>query len=113
MLLDSFQRYNSLLKNIDWLCLPTQNFKDNCPFIYTIRVLSGRRNELRTYLANLSIDTGIHWQPGHKFQYFKNIKNNHLEITEKISEQIMTLPLHTNMKSEEIDYITNCIKEFK
>ena len=110
---DSFKRYNSLLKKIDWLYLPTQNFKDNCPFIYTIRILNGRRNELRTYLANLSIDTGIHWQPGHKFQYFKKIKNNHLEITEKISEQIMTLPLHTDMKSEEIDYITKCIKGFK
>ena len=110
---DSFKRYNSSLKNIDWLHLPSQNFKDNCPFIYTIRILNGRRNELRAFLADLSIDTGIHWQPGHKFQYFKNIKNNHLQITEKISEQIMTLPLHTNMKSEEIDYITQCIKEFK
>ena len=92
---------------------PIQNFKDNCPFIYTIRILNGRRNELRTFLADLSIDTGIHWQPGHKFKYFKNSKNSDLKVTEKISEQIITLPLHSDMKNDDVDYIINCIKKFK
>ena len=109
---NSFKRYNFGLKNIDWLMTPNDNIVNQCPFIYTIRVKNGKRNDLRSYLTNLSIDTGIHWQPGHKFQYFQNERKNDLKITEKISDQIITLPLHTNMKYEEIDYIVKSIKEF-
>ena len=36
-----------------------------------------------------------------------------LKVTEKISEQIITLPLHSNMKNEDVDYIISCIKKFK
>ena len=72
--------------------------------MYTARVLNGRRDELRSYLSNKLIDTGIHWQPGHKFKYFKHSQNNDLKVTEKISEQIITLPLHSNMKNDDIDY---------
>ena len=50
---------------------------------------------------------------GHKFKYFKHSQNNDLKVTEKISEQIITLPLHSNMKNDDIDYIINCIKKFK
>ena len=42
-----------------------------------------------------------------------NSKNNDLEVTEKISEQIITLPLHSNMKNDDVDYIISCIKKFK
>tara|TARA_B100000927_G_C16464774_1_gene469253 strand:- start:1301 stop:2464 length:1164 start_codon:yes stop_codon:yes gene_type:complete len=110
---DSFLQYNLGLKNISWLSTPEENIKNKCPFIYTIRVLNGRRNELRTYLSNLAIDTGIHWQPGHKFKYFQNERKHNLQITEKISEQILTLPFHTYMEAEDIDYIIKCIKEFR
>ena len=110
---ESCERYNYGLRNIDWLSLPIADFKNICPFLYTVRVLNGRRDELRSYLSNLFIDTGIHWQPGHKFKYFKNSKISDLKVTEKISEQIITLPLHSNMKNDDIDYIINCIKKFK
>ena len=58
--------------------------KNICPFLYTLRVLNRRRDELRSYLSNLLVDTGIHWQPGNKFKYFKNSKNSDLKVTEKI-----------------------------
>ena len=35
-----------------------------------------------------------------------------LPITEKISEQALTLPMYPNMDSEEMNYLTNSIDEF-
>ena len=107
----SCEKYNFGLKNINWLSLTKQIIK-YLSFLYTVRVLNGRRDELRSYLSNQLIDTGIHWQPGHKFKYFKHFQNNDLEVTEKISEQIITLPLHSNMKND-VDYIINCIKKIQ
>ena len=82
------------------------------PFIYYLRIKNNLREEFMEYLNKKGIDTGIHWQPGNKFQLFKKIKNNHLLETNKVANEIVTIPLHTNMKFQDQKKISQTINNF-
>ena len=82
------------------------------PFIYYLRIKNDLREEFMKYLNKKGIDTGIHWQPGNKFQLFKKIKNNHLLETNKVANEIVTIPLHTNMKFKDQKKISQTINNF-
>ena len=70
----SCKRYDLGLKDLSWIDIPNLTYKDICPFLYTIRVKEGKRDELRVHLRNFNVDTGIHWPPGHKFKFFNKSK---------------------------------------
>jgi len=84
--------------------------------LYTIRVLEGfeKRNSLMEFLAKKGISTKIYFEPVHKYTIFKQLgyANVKLPITEKVSSQVLTLPMYPHMTKEELDYIINSIKEF-
>ncbi|MBN2478792.1 MAG: DegT/DnrJ/EryC1/StrS aminotransferase family protein [Parachlamydiales bacterium] len=104
--------YNEKLKEIEIITTPKTNFEDITPFLYYIRVPRNMRDDLRKYLYNVGIDTGIHWQPGHFFTLFKNAKKGDLTVTNKIADEILSLPLHSNMTIETQDIIINAIASF-
>ena len=106
------KKYNEAFKKIDGLIIPKSNYLDVSPFCYVLRILNNKREKLIEFLKNHSIDTGIHWTPAHKFSYFSNAKCGDLEITEKISSEILTIPLHSKMKTEYVQRITESITEF-
>lgn len=107
-----FNLYSKELSEIPEIIVPKSICSNIIPFIFVLRILNGNRKKFREYLLSHSIDTGIHWQPGHKFLFFSQYKQGDLTITDKISEQIVTLPTYPGLKNEEILYITKTIKDF-
>ena len=83
------------------------------PFLYYIRVLNGQRDKLREHMKNQGVDTGIHWQAGHGFSFLKNCRRGPLEVTERIVEQILSLPLHSKMSESDIDRVIHSVRSFK
>ena len=67
------------------------------------------RNKFRKLLKEKNIETGTHYKPIHTFTLYK--KNLSLPITEKISNEIVTIPIHSNLKSHEIDKIISTINK--
>ena len=106
------QAYNEAFKEIDGLKIPKSDFSNISPFIYVIRVLNGKRESLIEYLRNKSIETGIHWMPVHKFSYFANARCGDLTVTNMIGDQVLTLPLHSNMKSEFVQRVIEGVLTF-
>lgn len=104
--------YNDKLKNIPEVIIPNTDFEDVVPFLYYIRVNKDIRDEFRNYLYKNNIDTGIHWQPGHWFTLLKNFKQDDLSVTNKIGHEILSLPLHSNMKQKDLNKIVKYIKKF-
>lgn len=86
--------------------------KNIVPFIYYLRIKKNMRDVFMEYLRKCEIDTGIHWQPGNKFSLFKKIKNLHLIETNKVADEIVTLPLHSNMKAKEQNEVVNTVNNF-
>ena len=106
------QRYNDAFQEISDLKIPQTNFSNISPFIYSLRILNGKRNKLIEYLKTQNIDVGIHFIPVHKHQYFKNSKFGNMDVTNKVVEQVLTLPLHSFMKEEHVQRVINTIVEF-
>jgi dTDP-4-amino-4,6-dideoxygalactose transaminase len=77
-------------------------FDNRCSYhMYWIRVK--HRKKFRELLDKKHIETGTHYRPIHTFTLYKN--NTSLQITEKIANEIVTIPIHPNLKKDEIDKI--------
>lgn len=107
------KKYWSELSGINWIEAPKGDFDAVNPFLYYVRVLNGRRSELREHMRNKGVDTGIHWQAGHKFKYFADCRRGPLSVTEKISEQILSIPLHSRMSDEDQCRVIEAIATFQ
>lgn len=81
-------------------------FDKDCSYhFYWIRVKN--RKKFRENLSEKGIETGIHYKPIHTFSLYKSKKS--LPITEKISNEIVTLPTHPNLTDENIEKIIKTI----
>ena len=107
------KRYCQELAALDWIDAPVGEFDAVNPFLYYIRVLNGQRDKLREHMKNQGVDTGIHWQAGHGFSFLKNCRRGPLEVTERIVEQILSLPLHSKMSESDIDRVIHSVRSFK
>lgn len=106
------KRYYEELSGLDWLIAPKGDFDSVNPFLYYVRVTSGRRSELREYMKQLGIDTGIHWQAGHSFSFFKGCRRGSLAVTNKVVEEILSLPLHSRMAESDIGRVIDSVTRF-
>ena len=83
--------------------------KQGCSYhFYWIMVEN--REEFREKMAKKGIETGIHYKPIHHMTMYNQKRK--LEITDKISKQIVSIPTHPNLKQNEVDFIAKCINDF-
>jgi dTDP-4-amino-4,6-dideoxygalactose transaminase len=102
--------YNEAFQGIEGLRLPETDFLNVSPFIYSVRVLDGRREALIEHLRTLGIDVGIHFIPVHKHTYFANARRGDMTVTERVSGEVLTLPLHSNMKPESTERVIDGVR---
>ena len=106
------RKYNELLQTIPGVRTPGTDFDDITPFLYYIRVPQESRDALRAHLSSRGIDTGIHWQPGHWFTLLKNCRRGDLTVTEKVGNEVLSLPLHSNLPMDEVRRVAETIATF-
>ena len=109
---DYFNKKLSKISEIK-LPLPPKNYF-HVYQMYTIRILNGKRNELKQFLTKKGITTKIYFSPIHKSAFYKKLgySNIKLPVTEKISSQVLTLPFWANMKKSEINFVVKNIEKF-
>jgi len=81
------------------------------PFIFPVRVLKGKRDGLRQFLLARGIETGIHYKPNHLLSFYGGGQEA-LPVTERLYEELLTLPLHPGLQDEEIDHVIAAVIEF-
>jgi len=81
---------------------------------YTIRVKNGKRDALKEYLNTLGIPSMVYYPiPLYKQKAFgKYFSREELPITEKLCNEVLSLPIHTEMKDEIQKYILDKISTF-
>jgi dTDP-4-amino-4,6-dideoxygalactose transaminase len=104
--------YNRELAGVPGVRTPQSDFTDVVPFLYYIRVPPERRDELRRFLGERGVDTGIHWQPGHWFTLLKDCRRGDLSVTERIGREILSLPLHSKMSGDALERIVDGVRSF-
>lgn len=101
--------YSETLAEVKHVRTPLSDFSDVTPFLYYIRVPAEHRQPLRDYLMERGIDTGIHWQPGHWFSLLKDARRGNMSVTEKVGNEVLSLPLNSKILSEEVTLVSKSI----
>ena len=74
------------------------------------------RDELENYLNSRGINTVKHYPiPMHLQEAYKDLgfKKDNFPIAEEISNTILSLPLYYGMPVEYVDYVIECLNDFK
>ena len=82
---------------------------ENCSY-HLYWILVKNRQKFRDKLQEKGIETGTHYKPIHLMSMYK--KNISLPITEKAGKQIVTIPIHPNLKENEIKKVIKYVNEF-
>jgi len=83
--------------------------------MYTIFVRENYRKNLIRYLDEKGVMTKVYFSPVHLTPFYRKLfgyKEGFLPKTEKISQQVLTLPMYPSLTVEEMDYIVSCINGF-
>ena len=105
------QRYLSEIKN-EKILLPFWDFSDNHVFhLFVIR--TENRNELQQYLLENGIETIIHYPvPPHKQIAFEFWNHLSFPITEKIHNEVLSLPISPVLTMEEVNFIVGILNKY-
>ncbi len=102
--------YNNSFKDLDWVITPKT--KENCKHSfhkYTIRVFGRNRDEVINKLNQAGIGNGIFYhRPIHKQKLYLDLGyNDKLPVVERICNEVLSLPIHPNLKKEDLEYISD------
>jgi dTDP-4-amino-4,6-dideoxygalactose transaminase len=106
--------YDSGLSGLDEVNLPvppaTKGHHFDVYQNYCIR--AEYRDRLAEYLDKHSVETLVQWRiPNHQqknlgLQYF------HLPVTERISKEVISLPMYVELTNGQVEYVIDCVKKF-
>lgn len=104
--------YRKRLQNVEEVVLPFEE-KDVRHVYHLFVIRANRRDKLREYLLKRGISTGIHYPvPVFNQPVFKNLFQEKFPLSEKISREIISLPMFPLLKREEVKYVAEEIKKF-
>jgi dTDP-4-amino-4,6-dideoxygalactose transaminase len=72
------------------------------------------RNKLNEYLAGKNIPSMIYYPvPAHRQKMFAALGGDlSLPVTDWLTERVISLPMHTELDNEQLQYITSSVLEF-
>ncbi len=105
------KRYDQAFSELDGVKILENDYNETAQFCYIIRVLNNKRDLLMDYLKDKGIGSGVHYIPNHLQPFFKTYHVK-LPITEKISEEILTLPLYYDMTDYNVESVINSVRSF-
>jgi dTDP-4-amino-4,6-dideoxygalactose transaminase len=82
---------------------------------YTCKILHRDRDQLQQYLSENGIPTMIYYPvPLHLQKAYRRegFGEDSFPITEKLSKCVLSLPIHTEMSTDDLEFICNTIKKF-
>ncbi len=81
---------------------------------YTLRILNGKRNDLQKFLTEKEIPAMIYYPVALRKQkaYYQQSNDADFVNTDQLLEQVISLPMHTELDDEQLKYITDAVLEF-
>ena len=101
--------YEQKLAGVDGLALLHTDPQDFVVrHIMPVRVLGGRKDAVKEFLAARDIPTGVHYKPNHLLSYFGGGAQS-LPVTEQLYGELVTLPLHPGLSTEEVESVCDAL----
>lgn len=106
--------YVERLSKLDKVIVPFElhdEFSSNYVFSIVVKEINKeQRDEIRNKLHEAGVQTSMHYPPVHLFSSYYN-EDISLSVTEKYADQALTLPMYSNLKEEEVQYIFDVLSQ--
>lgn len=81
---------------------------------YTLRITNGKRSELQQFLAEKEIPAMIYYPVALRRQkaYFQDSNDADFENTDRLLDEVISLPMHTELDEEQLKFISEAVLEF-
>ncbi|GAA4233094.1 DegT/DnrJ/EryC1/StrS family aminotransferase [Postechiella marina] len=118
------RKYNEAFKNIDSIITPKipntcDTLCDTCDchvfHQYTLKVNGVDRDALVKFLNENDIPCGVYYPiPLHRQKAYMDERYNEADftVTNQLIQEVISLPMHTELDDEQIEYITSKVKTF-
>lgn len=114
--LNAADYYDKAFASCDKIITPKRFHKSTHTFHqYTIKLLNTDRKKLQEHLSAKGIASAVYYPvPLHKQKAFQQFDYNSKDfpITDKLCEQVLSLPMNTELNEEILKYITDSVLEF-
>ena len=108
--------YDEAFYTIEELEVPVRQHNSTHVFHqYTLKVKNGKRNNLQKYLSEKGIPSMIYYPlPLYKQEAFQQFVSDNFSLatTEKLCDEVLSLPIHTEMNLDEMNFICDSIQSF-
>jgi UDP-2-acetamido-2-deoxy-ribo-hexuluronate aminotransferase len=108
--------YNEALKDIDRLELPRRMKQSTHIFhCYTLKTDPADRDGLRDFLQARQIPTMLYYPvPMHLQKAYTHYgyREGDFPVSEKLCRSVLSLPMHTELQENQLDYICSTIREY-
>ena len=109
--------YNSAFQNIQQIEVPfIESDSDSHVYHqYTLKIKNGKRDKLVDHLSKKNIPFGIFYPLGfHEQKAYKQDFSSDIDfpVTNKVKNQVISLPMHTELTKKQIKFISNTIISF-
>ncbi len=113
---EAAKAYNEAFSDLEGLIVPKEEtFSTHVYHQYTLKVKDGKRDELKAHLEKNNIPAMVYYPvPLHKQKAFLPIarQGSALDISEQLSLEVLSLPMHTELDREQQQYIIDKVREF-
>lgn len=108
------RRYRDALADLQEVGLPAEAAWG--AHVYHLFVIATpRRDELRAWLQEQGVSTGIHYPiPCHRQPALREYGYGpgSLPVSERLAAEVLSLPMYPELEPAEIEYVAGCIREF-
>ena len=107
--------YDQELADIPGIVVPCKiNYSTHSYHQYTLKVKECKRDDLMNYLEESDIPYRVYYPiPLNRQMAYKDFSGKYsVPISEKLSQEVISIPIHPEMDVQDVRYISNIIKSF-
>lgn len=105
------QYYRKNIKNSKIILPKIENEKSHTWHLFVVR--TENRNKFQKYLTDNEIQTMIHYPvPPHKQQAYKELNHLNLPVSEKIHDEVLSIPISPVLTLPEVEQIVEVINKY-
>jgi perosamine synthetase len=109
-------KYDKLLSDLEEVVTPPRGDKDSKPVYHLYVIRCARRDELRAWLGERGVETGIHYPaPIHLQPIYRKMfgfRGGEFPRSEEVCKDVLSIPMHPNLSPDEIEFVSESIHEF-
>ena len=109
-------KYDALLSGLKKVTTPPRGDNDSTPVYHLYVIRCPRRDELRSWLAERGVETGIHYpEPIHLQPIYREMfgfRGGEFPKSETVCRDVLSIPMHVNLSEDDIAFVSESIHEF-